>query len=93
MYLLAFFILQNLKKFFRANPDYKDVPFSGPKSPNCPEQFFLVQTTIITFIYLLALFIPQTLKKSYSGSRIMRMCHFWAQNGLFAPNFFLKKNY
>ena len=40
MYLLAFFILQNLKKFFRANPDYKDVPFSGPKSPNCPEQFF-----------------------------------------------------
>ena len=40
MYLLAFFILQNFKKIFRANPDYKDVPFSGPKSPNYPEQIF-----------------------------------------------------
>ena len=30
------------------------------------------------------------LKNSYSGSRVMRMCHFWAQNGPFAPNFFLE---
>ena len=39
------------------------MPFSGPKWPICPEQFFFVQTIIITFIYLLALFIVQNLKK------------------------------
>ena len=47
----------------------------------------MVHTIIITFIYLSALFIGQNLKKnSNSRSRIMRMCHFWAQNGPFAPN-------
>ena len=35
---------------------YEDVPFLGPKWPICPEQFFFVQTIIITFVYLLALF-------------------------------------
>ena len=48
---------------------------------------FLVQTIIINFIYLLALFIGQNLKKnSYSESRVMRMHHFWAQNGPFTTN-------
>ena len=61
MYLLAPFILQNLKKILRADPE--DVPFLGPKWPICHEQNFLVQTIIITFIYLLALFIVQNLKK------------------------------
>ena len=58
------------------------MPFSGPKWPICHEQFFLVQTIIITFICLLALFIMQNLKKflqlikSYENapfSRVMRM--------------------
>ena len=35
----------------------------GPKQPICPEQSFLVKTIVITFIYLLALFIVQNLKK------------------------------
>ena len=39
------------------------MPFSDPKWPICPEQIFLVQTSIITFIYLLALFIVQNFKK------------------------------
>ena len=30
------------------------------------------------------------LKNSYSESRVVRMHHFWAQNGPFAPNCFLK---
>ena len=38
-------------------------PFLGPKQPICPEQNFLVQTIVITFIYLLAIFIVQNLKK------------------------------
>ena len=41
------------------------MPFSGPEWPICPEQIFLVQTIIITFIYLLALFIVQNLKKFF----------------------------
>ena len=55
MNLLAPFILQNfLKKFLERIQSYEDVSFLGPK--------FLVQTIIITFIYLLALFIVQNLK-------------------------------
>ena len=108
------------------------MPFSVTKWPICPEQFFLLQTIIITFIYLLALFIVknslQILKtepklwecpiletkkvhmsqriffiklfisfsSNYSpfrcakfqknpsrGSRVMRLCNFWAYNGPF----------
>ena len=33
------------------------------------------------------------LKNSCSGSRVMRMCHFWAQNGPFAPNKFFFESY
>ena len=40
MYLLAPFILQILKKFLEPILSYEDVPFSGPKWPICPEQFF-----------------------------------------------------
>ena len=50
-----------------------------PKWPICPKQFFLVQTIIITFIYPLALFILQNLKKILTAdSELMIMCHFWA---------------
>ena len=42
---------------------YEDVPFSGLKWAICHENFFLVQTIIITFINLWALFIVQDLKK------------------------------
>ena len=52
-----------LKQFFGPIQSYEDVPFSGPKWPICQEQNSLVQTIIITFIYLLALFIVQNLKK------------------------------
>ena len=40
MYLIAPFILQNLKNFLEPIQSYEDVPFSGPKRPICPEQFF-----------------------------------------------------
>ena len=76
------------KKFLELIQSYEDVPFSGPTWPICPEQIFLVQTIIITFIYTLALFTVQNLKNSYSRSRVMRIHHFWAQNSPFAPNNF-----
>ena len=47
---------------------------------------FLKKTTNKVFMHLLAPFILQTLKKVLnSQSKVMRMCHFWAQNGPFAP--------
>ena len=49
-------------------------------------KIFLVQIIIITFIYLLAsTSFSKIYKNSYSKSRVMRMGHFWAQNGPFAP--------
>ena len=62
----------------------------GTEWPICPEHNFLVQTIVVTFIYLLALFVVQNLKNSYNGSRIMTLHHVLAQSGEFAPNnFFL----
>ena len=64
MYLLPLSFCKILKKFLEPIQSYEDVPFSGPKWPICPEQFF-GKTIIITFIYLLALFIVQNLKKFF----------------------------
>ena len=76
-----------LKKFLESIQSYEGMPFLSPKWPTCPEKnFFLAQTIIITFIYLLALFIVQNFKKFLQRiHRVMRMRHFWAQNGTFAP--------
>ena len=41
IYLLALFIVQNLKKFLQRIQSYEDVPFLGPKWSICPKQFFL----------------------------------------------------
>ena len=88
MYLLGPFILQNLKKIYEV---MTMCHFRAQNGPFVLNKFFLVQTITTTFIYLLALFILQNLKNSYSGSRIMRMHHFGGQNGLFAPNNFFWK--
>ena len=63
--------------------------FRAQIGPFVLNKFFLVQTIIITFICILALFIVQNFKKILSLSRVMRMHHFWVQNGPFAP----KKNF
>ena len=63
MYLLGPFKI--FKKFLEPIQSYEDKPFLGPKWSICPEQIFLVQTIIITFIYLLVLFIGQNLKKKF----------------------------
>ena len=54
MYPLSPFILQNLKIIHRADSELW---------PICPEQSFLIQTSIITFIYFLALLVMQNLQK------------------------------
>ena len=60
MYLLAPFILQNFKKNLGANPE---LYFRAQNDPFVLNKKFLVQTIIITFIYLLGLSIVQNLKK------------------------------
>ena len=68
--------------------------FQAQNGPLIINKLFLVQTIIITFIYLLALLSVQNLKKSYSISRVMRMHNFWTQKDPFAPNnFFFLENY
>ena len=74
------------KKFLGPIQSYEDVPFSGPKWPICHEQFFLVQTIIITFLCLFALFIMQKLKKFLQLIKSYENAPFWTQNGAFAPS-------
>ena len=89
MYLLALFILQNFKKFLGPIQSYEDVPFVGPKWPICQEQFFGVQTIIITFIYLLALFIVQHLKQFLCRIQSYEDAPFLGPKWCICPNFFL----
>ena len=66
--------------------------FQTQNGPFVLKKIFLVQTIIITFIYLLAPFIVQNFKEILPAkSRVMRMRNFWAQNGLF-PQMRIKKN-
>ena len=84
IYLLALFIVQNLKKFLQQIQSYEDAPFLGPNWSICPKQFFFFWKIInIVLIYLLAPFIVQNFKKILPADPVMRMCNFWAQNGPF----------
>ena len=87
IYLLDRFILQNLKQILKPIQIYEDVPPSGPKYPN------LFWTKLFGKNYYYYFHLPigpfhwaKFKKNSYSGSRVMRMHHFWAQNGPFALN-------
>ena len=68
------------------------MPFSGPKWPIWHEQFFFGTNHYYYFHLSIGPFHCAKCKKnSYSESRIMGMCHFWVQNGSFAPNNFFSK--
>ena len=60
--------------------------FWAQNGPFVLNNFFFVQTIIITLIYLLALFIVQNLKKFLQQIQSYGKYHFWAQNGPLAPN-------
>ena len=86
MSLLAPFILQNQKNKIWSRID---VPFSGPKwSISLEYFFFLVQTIIITFIYLLPLFIMQNLKKFLQWIQSYEDAPFLAPKWSICPNQF-----
>ena len=83
IYLLALFIMQNLKKFLQRIQSYEDVPFLGPKWSICPKQIFFWKIINIILIYLLAPFIVQNFKKILPADIVMRMHNFSAKNGPF----------
>ena len=85
MYLLfSPFYSAKFLKIFRAYPELWRA-FSGQKWPIWPEQFFLVQTIIITFIYLLALFTVQNFKIFLQQIQSYEDVPFWVKNDPFAP--------
>ena len=66
--------------------------FRAQNSPFVLNKNVLVQAIITTFIYLLALFIVQNLKKFQQPIQSSEDVPFWAQNGPFAPIFFLENH-
>ena len=85
IYLLALFIVRNLKKIITADPELWGCAIFGSKMVHCPPNVFLLQT-IITFIYLLALSIVQNLKKNLQHIQRCEDMQFLAPN----ENFFRK---
>ena len=79
IYLLAFFIAQNFKFFFTADPELWGCANFGPKMVHLPlrPQFFF--ENYITLIYLLAPFIVQNLKKFFQGTQSYEDAQFWDQ--------------
>ena len=63
IYLLAFFIVQNFKKFSQQIYSYEDVPFLGPKWSICFSLKIFLKIIKIILIYLLAPFIEQNFTK------------------------------
>ena len=91
MYLLAPFILQNFKK---GDPELWGYAIFGPKMTHLSWTiFFLVQTIIITFIYLLALFIVQNLKKFLQQIQSYEDAPFLGPKWSICPKQFFLENY
>ena len=89
IYLLALFIVQNLKKFLMQIQSYDDVPFLGPKWSICTKQnFFLEYYQYHSHLLISHFHCAKFLKNSSCKSRVVRMHNFWAQNGPFPLRFF-----
>ena len=79
-----------LKEFFELIQSYQDVPFSATKWPICPEQFFLVYTNHYYYFHLSVgpFYCAKFTTNYYGWSKVVRMPHFWTQNGPFSQNNF-----
>ena len=65
--------------------------FRTQNTPICHEQFFLVQTIIITFIYLLPIFIGQNLKKILTADPELWGCTLFGPKIVHLPQRFFWK--
>ena len=83
-----------LKKILELIHSYEDVHhFWDQKSPFVLNKKFLVQTIVITFIYLLAPFIVQNLKKFWHWIQNYDDAPFLGPKWSFASNNFFLENY
>ena len=88
IYLLALFIVQNLKKFLQQIQSYEDAPFLGPKWSICPKQIFFWKIINIILIYLLAPFIAQNFKKILPADPELWGCAIFEPKMAHFPKFF-----
>ena len=80
------------KFFLRADPKLWGRHFRAQNDPFVLSNIFLVQT-IITFIYLLALFIVQNFKKILTANPKLWGCTIFGPKMVHLPQFFFGKKY
>ena len=94
IYLLALFIVQNLKKIIQPIQSYDDALFLGQKWSICPKQIFLGEIINIILIYLLATFIVQNLKKKIPVDPELWACAIFGPKTTHFPKWeFFQKTY
>ena len=83
MYILAPSILQNFLKV----PELWGCAIFGPKIAHLSwTKIFWYKALLLPSSTYWPFSLCKIQKNSYSGSGVMRMCHFWVQNYPFAPN-------
>ena len=91
-YYIAPFILQNLKRILRADPELPGCAIFRRKMAHFSWTKFLDTKQYYYFHLLVSPFhCAKFTKNSYSLSKVVRMPHFRTQNGPFAPNIFFGK--
>ena len=83
IYLLALFIVHNLRKFLQRIQNYDDTSFLDPKWSICPNNFFLGNYYYHSHLPISPFYCVKFKKNSSSRSRVMRLCNLWAQNSPF----------
>ena len=85
IYLLALFIVQNLKKILTADPELWRHTIFGPKIVYLPQTKLFWKKSLISFSSTYWPFsLCKILKKFFQRIQSYEMQHFWDQNGPFA---------
>ena len=82
-----FSLCKTQKNFLQQIQSYENVPFLGSKWSICPKQIFFLEKIInVIFIYLLALFIVQNLKKILTADPELWRCVIFGPKMAHLPN-------
>ena len=92
IYLLAPFILQNLKRILRPDPELSGCAIFGHKMAHLSWKFFFDTNQYYYFHLLVDPFhCAKFTKNSYCRSKVVRMPHFWTQMVHLPQTFFFGK--
>ena len=86
IYLLALFIVQNLKKFLQQIQSYEDAPFLGPKWSICPKQIFFGKLLISFSSTYQPLSLGKILKKFFQRIQSYEDAQFLGPKWPISPN-------